>query len=445
VALELSDALGSYAVSVKLTSLAPTEVVRMVDAFVNWVGCAVGGSHTNTVDAAARALISVCDHGGYTSFGRRERFCLVDAISIDCLSSAAHGFDDTHLETILHPTGPVAAALLGAARVDTISGARYLESLLVGMEVECRVGLAFASREARSKRGWYATGLAGGIGAAAGVGRVLGFTEEQMCNAFGLAAARACGNRGTHGTMAGAYVPALAAESGFMAAKLTQAGFTCGARALDGSNGMLELISATPAIERGLRGLGSVSEATRTAFKPYPAGIVLHAVIDACLSLVQEHGVASDQVESIDLRVPQAAYDLAAKKHPKDELEASVSIFHWAAATLVTGAAGIAQAGPQIVRDRRVRAFQDRISISASADLEDDQCRAFAKLTDGRVIEVWIEHAIGSVDRPMSSVEVDRKFFANTRASYGDERADRLLRACRNIVGLDNVAQILEI
>jgi 2-methylcitrate dehydratase PrpD len=445
VAAGLSDALSEYAVEAKLEHLTTADNARMVDAFVNWVGCAAGGAQTNTVATATQTYVSFSSGAAHSALGRTERVGLVEAISLDCLSSAALGYDDTHLETVLHPTGPVASALLGLARTRPISGAAYLEALFVGMEVECRVGLAFASREAGSKRGWYATGLAGGVGAAAAVGRVLGFTADQMRNAYGLAAARACGNRGTHGTMAGAYVPALAAESGFISAQLTAAGFTCGARALDGTNGMLNLVASTPAVSRALHQLGSVSEAANTAFKPYPAGIVVHPVIDACLALVHVHGIQADEIERLELQVPQITIDLASTLQPADEYEAAVSLYHWAAAVLVTGSAASFEAGAAIVKDARIRALQHRIHVASQPSLADDQCKATARTRSGGVAEVFIEHAIGSKDRPMTSEEVDRKFLASAQASYSRDRAEALWRSCRSVLSLSDVRAILEI
>lgn len=445
MALELSNALSTYAVSTRLEDLSAADVARMVDAYTNWVGCTAGGCRANAVDIAARTYASFSPAGQHAGLGRSERLGLTDAISLDSLSSAVQGFDDTHLETILHPTGPVAAALLGLARTQAVSGPQFIEALYVGMEVQCRIGLAFASKGTGAKRGWYATGLAGGVGAAAAVGRILGFSEAQMRNAFGLAAARAAGNRGTHGTMAGAYVPSLAAESGFVAAKLTAAGFTCGARALDGSNGLLELVTDQPAIERALRDLGLVSEATKTAFKPYPAGIVVHPIIDACLSLVRDHGLLSADIERVDLEVPPVTHELGARKRPQDEFEAAVSVFYWAATSLVTGRAGAAEAGVEMTRDPRIRDLQDRIFLTPSPALADDQCKAVAKTTDGRTVEVFVEHAVGSLDRPMSSADLDAKFLTGAQAAYPLQRAERLLQACRGVLSQNDVSVILKI
>lgn len=53
-----------------------------------------------------------------------------------------HDYDDTHLDTIIHPTGPVASALLAVAETGSYSGKQFLLALIAGIEVECKVGLA---------------------------------------------------------------------------------------------------------------------------------------------------------------------------------------------------------------------------------------------------------------------------------------------------------------
>jgi 2-methylcitrate dehydratase PrpD len=443
--LELTDALGDYAASAKLRDMPEAVSARMVDAFVNWVGCAIVGASSLTVETALPAFASFDPHGQHAPLGRRERLGLLQALSVDCMSSAALGFDDIHLESTLHPTGPVAAALLGVGRTRPVSGAAYLEALLIGMEVECRVGLAFASSGAGANRGWYATGMAGGIGAAAGVGRLRGFDAGQMRNAFGIASARASGNRGVHGSMTSAYVPAMAAESGYVAAEMTAAGFTCGAKALDGINGMLELIAPTPAFERALRGLGSAPEALNNTYKPYPAGFVVQPIIDACRALVHEHGLSPDDLERLDLEVPGVSVMLGSRRHPADIYEAATSICFWAAAVLLTGRAGVDEASAGMVANPRNAALRERVSITGGLALKDDQCHAVATTKDGRVIRVSIESAVGSLAKPMSSADIDAKFLANVRPAGSQAQTQQLLETCRSVASLPDVAAILDI
>lgn len=65
------------------------------------------------------------------------------AALLNGIASHVHDYDDTHLDTIIHPTGPVASALLAVAEwKGGFSGKDFLLALIVGIEAECKVGLA---------------------------------------------------------------------------------------------------------------------------------------------------------------------------------------------------------------------------------------------------------------------------------------------------------------
>ena len=65
------------------------------------------------------------------------------AALINGIASHVHDYDDTHLDTIIHPTGPVASALLAVAEWKRgVSGKDLIVALVAGIEAECKVGLA---------------------------------------------------------------------------------------------------------------------------------------------------------------------------------------------------------------------------------------------------------------------------------------------------------------
>src|SRR5882672_12682615 len=80
--------------------------------FLNWVGCAVGAARHESVAAALRAIAMMQPSPQSSLLGRTERVDMAGAALINGIASHAFDFDDTHLRTIIHPAGPVAAALL---------------------------------------------------------------------------------------------------------------------------------------------------------------------------------------------------------------------------------------------------------------------------------------------------------------------------------------------
>lgn len=439
----ITERMADYVLAASFESL-PTQVrTESVRTLVNWVGCALGGAPTPTVDAAVRALQSFCSPGSGRVIGRRERFDPPGAAMLNCLSSAAHAFDDTHLKTITHPTGPVISALFAAADQTTVSGEDFLLALMLGMEIECRLSSVIVAPGTGSSGGWYVTGVTGGIGAAVAVGRTLGFDRERMVSAMGLAAAQACGTRGTHASMACAYVPAVAAQAGYTAAMLAQAGFECGPAAVAGRNGVVEVIAPKADHDALCRDLGKTWELLGNAYKPYPCGIVIHPAIDACLELVRRHKPDPEAIESVALDVNPGALGLCWRKLPNSVLEAQVSMFHWLAAALIEGKAGVAQAQLDSIQDPRIRALQDRLTAISDPELGIDQAKAVMRLRDGTTFNVTIEHGIGSLAKPMSDDELSAKFLAQARGALSDDKAKELLAASWNVRALGSVADIL--
>src|SRR5204863_7194058 len=152
---------------------------------------------------------------------------VASAAFVNCLTSTVLSFDDTHLATVTHPTGPVAAALFALGEKQALSGEDFVNALALGIEIECRMSNVLLLPPAQANLGLFITGITGPIGAAAALGRLLHLDEERMAAAIGLAAAQASGFRGTHGAMSAFMVPAHAARTGVSGALLAAKGFGC--------------------------------------------------------------------------------------------------------------------------------------------------------------------------------------------------------------------------
>ena len=136
--------------------------------FVNWLGCAIGGSRHPTVEAALAAVLELAPGAQATVLGRSERVDIASAALLNGITSHTFDFDDTHLRTIIHPAGPVASAILALSEYRSVTGAEFLNALVLGAEVECRIGNAVYP--AHYDVGWHITGTVGPFGAAAAVG-----------------------------------------------------------------------------------------------------------------------------------------------------------------------------------------------------------------------------------------------------------------------------------
>ena len=409
-------------------------------SFLNWVGCAVGGSRHETVERALAALTPFSGPAQATVLGRGDRLDVMQAALMNGVTSHTFDFDDTHLKTVIHPSGPVASAILALAEHRPVKGEDFLHAFILGVEAECRIGNAVYP--AHYDVGWHITGTAGVFGAAAAAGRLLGLSEQQMTWALGIAATQSCGLREMFGTMCKPFHPGNAAKNGLLAALLAQQDFTSSNQAIEAKRGFANVLSTAFRPEEITGRLGESWEIALNTYKPFACGIVIHPAIDGCIQLRNAHGLKADDIESIALKTHPLVLELTGKKTPQAGLEGKFSVYHSAAVAIIHGAAGEAQYSDACVRDPKVIALRDRVSASADPKVHEDQVRIAIKLKDGRTLEKFVEHAIGSLDRPMSDADLEAKFRGLAEGVLSGSETDKLMRLCWDVGKLRDAADV---
>ena len=316
---------------------------------LNWMGCAVGGSGHESVDITLRALGPFMGQPQASVLGRRERADVLHASLLNGIGSHVFDFDDTHLQTIIHPAGPVASALVPLAEHRRVSGRDFLHALILGVEVECRIGNAVYPDH--YDVGWHITGTAGVFGAAAAAGRLLGLDVQRMCWALAGAATQAAGLREMFGTMLKPFHIGRAAQNGLAAALLAAEGLSGSERAIEAPRGFARVLSTKQDFAAICDGLGESYETLLNTYKPYPCGVVIHPSLDACISLKRRHGLAGEDIDSVELRVHPLVLELTGNKTPRTGLQGKFSVYHAVGAALVLGRVGVAEFTDEVVRD----------------------------------------------------------------------------------------------
>lgn len=411
-------------------------------ALVNIVGCCVGGARHEIVETALRALLPF--GGAPTSglLGRSEQTDVLSASFFNALGSAAYSFDDTHAETILHPTGAVAAALLALAGQKPMAGDRFLLALIAGIEVACRVSKAISVAPAQGPIGWSQTGVAAGIGAAAGVAKAMGLQPRAIGWAIGHAVQQASGLRVAHGTMSATIIFGNAAQAGVRSALLAQQGVAGPAAPLEGHHGFAELFASEPHLPYLTEGLLAGFEVASLAYKPYPCGVVIHPAVDGAITWHRRHRVPSDPIASVRLRLHPSALALGYRRHPANPLEAKVSLYHWVAVALAFGRAGLAEGQQPVIDDPQVLRLRNAIEAEPDAQLGAEAAGLSVTCQSGRRSDEAIQHAKGSVANPMTDADLADKFRGQTGLLLNDTQSSRLLDACWKIEQCGNVAEL---
>jgi 2-methylcitrate dehydratase PrpD len=409
---------------------------------LNWMGVAVGGSRHETIERAIAALNPLSGPRQANLFGRRERFDIMSAAFINGVSSHIFDYDDTHLKTIIHPGGPVLAALLAMAQKQKISGRDFLNAMVLGIETECRIGNMVYPNHYDT--GWHITGTAGVFGAAAAVGKVLGLNEQQMVWALGLAASQPVGLRESFGSMNKSFNPGRAASNGIFAALLAQQNFTSSEGMIEAKRGWANTISTKQDYREITEGLGVHYESELNTYKPFACGIVIHPAIDAAIQLRNEYHLTPEQISSIELRVHPLVIELTGKKSPQIGLEGKFSVYHSVAVAILDGAAGEKQYSDEKVRNQRVIALRDKVNTIVDKAIKPEQVDMTIVTTDGRQLHLFIEHAIGSVEKPMTDAQLEAKFVDLVQGVLPDAQIQKLMKLCWSVEQLPSAGLIAQ-
>ena len=148
--------------------------------------------------------------------------------------------DDTHSASSLHPAVVTIPAALATAELQGSSGEDLLAAIVAGYEVAGRLGRALDPQQIYA-RGFHPTGVLGPFAAAAVTAKLLELSPRELAHAFGIAASQAAGRLEffSDGAWTKRFHPGWASHSGYLAARLAQAGFTGPLLAFEGRDGLL--------------------------------------------------------------------------------------------------------------------------------------------------------------------------------------------------------------
>jgi 2-methylcitrate dehydratase PrpD len=411
--------------------------------FANWVGCAIGPATHETIEAALAAVQELAPSAQASLLGRREKVDIANAAMLNGISSHTFDFDDTHLKTIIHPAGPVASAALALGEHIGASGRDVIDALVIGIEVFCRVGNAVYPDH--YDRGWHITGSIGMLGSAAACARLLKLDVTQTRMALGIAASQPVGLREQFGTMTKPLHPGAAAKAGMMAALMAKHGFTASSRALEAPRGLLQVFSEKTDWAEVTENLGQSWEIALNTYKPFACGIVIHPSIDGCVQLRNAHALTAGQIEKVTIKVHSLVLELTGKKTPRTGLESKFSVYHSCAVGLLFGQAGEHEYTDHVVGLPEVLALRGRVEAIVDDSIDEASADVTVLTTDGRSLHLFVEHAIGSLERPMSEAQLKAKFVDQSAPVIGAERANQAWLVARNLAQQADLTPLLAV
>lgn len=389
-------------------------------SILNHIGCALGTARDPAVQAALRVMRSVGDAPVATVFGQGTRLEAMGAAFVNAVASNLLDYDDTHLDTVIHPAAPVAPPLFALAEQRGLSGAAVLHAFLLGGEVACRIGNAVSP--GHYARGWHITSTCGAFGAAVGCARLLGLTAEQVAHAIGIASSEAAGTVENLPNAAKNVSVGNAARHGILAALFAAEGYDAAPAAIEGPLGWARASGDAADMAAITEGLGTRWEIGRNTYKPYPAGIVFHAVIDACLQLRARLDVPPEAITAVTV-AGDTLLLARGDRVVRNARDSRVSIHHSAALGLLRGRAGVADFELPAVTDPAMAAFRAKVTAALDATLPRGAARVTVRLADGRTAETTVVTPRGSEAKPLTDAELEAKYHENAALGGCADRA----------------------
>src|SRR5579862_9382787 len=414
-----------------------------VRGLLNYVGCALGGCGDEAIALAIRVLAPTFGPSEAGIVGRGERCDVLNAAFLNAAAANVLEYDDTHLPTVMHPAAPMAPGLFALAEARGASGAELLHAFILGVEASCRVGNAVMPHHYR--RGAHITATCGIFGAAAAAAKLLGLDAVRTNWALGHAATQSSGLVESLGSMSKSVGVGNSARNGLAGALFAEAGFTAAHRAIEGRYGFLPVTSDSVNLRAITEGLGESWEILGNAYKPYPCGVVLFPVIDACLELRARHRPTPQQIQEIVVRGHPLLRERADRALVETGREAKISLQHGVAAAFLEGAAGLAQFADRCVADPAVRALRAKVRVEEDESIPVEAALVTLRLDDGCSFAEHVRHGRGTPGRKMSEAELDAK--VRELAAFGAPDVDALglIARFRAIEDAADVAGILRL
>lgn len=308
-----------------------------------------------------------------------------------------------------HPGAHVIPAALAEGERLRCSGTELLSAIVAGYEVATRVATAFSPRQGLHPHGHW-----GAIGAAVAVGRLYGFTADQLAQAMDAASGLALAAPFSS-ALDGSFVRNLwvgaAGSNGITAARLVRAGLGSQDATAASTFGSLLGELDTDRIDTDF----SSWTITQGYFKRHSSCAYTHPPADAVIELLRENpDLDLTQVAAIHVGTHSLAAPLA-RTNPRSRLAAMFSIPHVVAVAL---------------RDRRVlpESFDERsradaeldrlrrvTTVAVDSELEARLplargARVEVALADGSTLSAAVPNAVGDSDHfPFGNAEIALK------------------------------------
>ncbi len=428
----LRDLLAEIVLQVDYRKL-PEEVIHQTSrCALDLIGVAQAGSATGAAPMVAGVMESMGGRKEATVFGGWSKMPAPFAAMVNAVSGHSLDMDDGHRHANAHIGVVTVPAGLAIAERDCLSGKAFIESIVAGYEVMIRLGAAL--NPSLLNQGYHTTAVLGAIAAAAVSGKLLKLGPDRLKNAFSLAALQSSGllEALQHGQMSKPYQVGNAVKSGVLSALMAQAGVEGPDLVFEGRNGFFRAYGNLE-LQKDKLDCDDTYKINFVYFKTYAACRHIHAAIDGAMNILKREKISPDQIKAIEVETYTVANNLVGKHTGAGSaLAAKFSLPVSMGLAIIQGSADPENYHEEAVRDHRVQALADKVSVTVTDEWEalfPDKRGATVNIRSaGRRISEKVAYARGEPENPLSDGELLDKFTRNMDQKMGAEAIARIGR-----------------
>jgi 2-methylcitrate dehydratase PrpD len=368
---------------------------------------------------------------------------LLDAVFASAMTGHAAEINDFIPSVFVQPGPAIVSTAVGAGEARGASGTAVLRAMVAGYEVAARIPRALGLENMR-RAGIATHGVAPCFGSATAAAAMLGLGADRIAYLFSLVGQQAAGSSQwlldvEHVEKAFVFA-GLGARNGLQAALLVEAGFRGVPDALErdgtwftgpafvGGDGDLDALT---------RGLGETYALGAVAYKRYPVGGPAQPAVQALLHLCPQ--VEPGDVERVLIEMPGLWEAF------RDAAMPALNLPYLASIILLDGRLDFisAQSLDRMRQDAAVVPLRERVEIRHDPTLEAppgepraEAARVTITLRDGTTLAHEVPHVLGYPSHPMSRADVEAKAVELVAPQLGDDRAQRLVEACRDVASI---------
>ena len=452
----LTEAIARFVADTGASDFPPDAIDNAKKVVADTFACIIAGAGSETARPLARYVERSGTSGERRVLGTRIRTSAELAAMVNGTFGHSLDFDDVLPMMPGHPSSIIVSALLASAE-GKLTGARFLEAYVIGIEVGAKIGLGITN--GHYNRGFHGTGTLGIFSAAAALAKLHRLEASRIRTVIGIASSMASGVRRNFGTMTKPLHTGWAARNAVAAVELARCDFTAAPDVLEAKAGFFAAYGAERSdAEAPLEKLGRPYAIVDpgVGLKRYPCYNGAQRAMNGVLQLRLKLGFDAETLARLECRMPPGGMHVLIYPVATTGLEGKFCLPYQLAAGVLDGEYSLASFTDEAVARPAIEALLGKIAVKEDPRCGGEHAASLAKpagergfveveahTIDGRSEVVRVDVAPGHPKQPLDWAEIRRKFM--DCAAHGGIDAARGGRAFDVLAALENCGDVAEV